>query len=66
MTTASFVFSEDELASVKKISTMALEIIQDKLEKGGVFHLALTGGRTGNLLSSVLAQEFNDEPRRKE
>jgi 6-phosphogluconolactonase len=64
MTIPSFVFSEDEFATVKKITDMALEIIQDKLDNGGVFHLALTGGRTGNLLSCALADKFNDAPER--
>lgn len=64
MTTPIFVFSEDEPATVKNVATMALEIIEAGLESAGTFHLALTGGRTGNLLSRLLAEEFTDDPER--
>jgi 6-phosphogluconolactonase len=53
---------QGELA--RGIVAMSIEKILAGLDEKSVFHLSLTGGNTGNLVSQYLAGEFNQDPER--
>lgn len=62
MTNDVFDVSISEAAAVGKIAQSAIDIIRSRIESDGIFHLVLTGGVTGNLVSEALAREFNRHP----
>ena len=55
-------FSLNEATAVAKIVRKAMELIETELQSRGIFHMVLTGGITGNLVSSALVAELNQQP----
>lgn len=53
---------EDFLA--RSVSSLAVAHILQGLAEKSIFHLALTGGKSGNLVSDFLCREFNEDPSR--
>ncbi len=62
MTNLEIDLSIDEDTAVEKIVLSAIEIIRRGINADGAFHLVLTGGITGNLISGALAEELNENP----
>lgn len=54
-------FSSEELMCSEIVNSM-VELIREELSSGRQFHLALTGGEAGGLVSIRLATEINEDP----
>ena len=57
------VFPDEDLLAQSVSSLAVADILQGLAEKS-IFHLALTGGKSGNLVSDFLCREFNEDPSR--
>lgn len=54
-------FLSQELMCVEIVDSM-VELIREELSSSGLFHLALTGGEAGGVVSIKLAQKINEDP----
>lgn len=54
----------DEVILAQSVSALAVAHILQGLAEKSIFHFALTGGKSGNLVSDYLCREFNEDPAR--
>ena len=64
MMALTFTVFPDEDILAQSISSQAVVEILQGLKESSIFHLALTGGSSGKLVSYYLSREFNEDPAR--